>query len=90
MTVRERCKKWWYRRPIRDGVIMIVSLAAVLLVIKAIIVCNPSGSCVATNSGCTNDLMHTALDLGIILLAATLGGLLGVDFHNHETEKGGK
>ena len=70
--------------------IIVGSLAAVLLVIKAIIVCNPSDSCVATNSGCTNDLMHAALDLGIILLAATLGGMLGVDFHNHETEKSGK
>ena len=68
---------------------MVGSLTAVLLLIKAIIICNPSDSCVTSNSGCTNDLMHAVLDLWIILSAATLGGLLGVDFQRHEDEKRG-
>ena len=66
---------------------MVGGLTVVLLMIKAHIVCNISDSCVASNSGCTDDLIHAVLDLGIIMSAATLGGLLGVDFQRHESEK---
>lgn len=81
MGLVSRYKKWWYRRTIRTGIVIVIVLIAYISLVKIFIQCG------ADDLDLPRDIICEAQDVTLLIASAMLGALLGIDLQRHEDKK---